>query len=315
MIGTGSWGSRVAREAMLLLKEGALTSVSICELDQKRLDAFREANSDIGKGLSGLKYYTKVDDAINDGLDYAHICTQNSSHLDIVKKMVENKIAFVVEKPVSDRISDVDEIERLCKANPKVIAKNGLIFRFDNSMKEIKRIHDSGSLGKVHFLRFSWEFSRPYMEGVDIIWDLMPHLVDMFQFITGEKATFVSGMKMQFRRKEGSELGVVVLQTPSGIKGIFNISWFATRKNRLIEIFGDKKVLGADILSQSITLFDANDIAKSEVINPVKNNTIKDELMNLISDAGTGKNTVNNIEIGIGIAKFLDKIDKGSTGL
>lgn len=300
---------------MLLLREGAVTSVSICELDRKRLEAFKEANYDIGSGLLGLNYYTSVDDAIKGGIDYAHICTQNNSHLEIVKKMIDNRIAFVVEKPVSDRISDVDEIERLCKANPKVIAKNGLIFRFDNSMKEIKRVYDNGSLGKVHFLRFSWEFSRPYMEGVDIVWDLMPHLVDMFQFITGEKAAFVSGIKTQFRRKTGSELGVVVLQTPSGIKGIFNISWFATRKNRLIEIFGDKNVLGADILSQSMTLYDANDITKSEVINPVKNNTIRDELMNLISDAESGKNTVNNIEIGIDIARFLDKIDKSSTDL
>ena len=48
---------------------------------------------------------------------------------------------------------------------------------------------------------------------------------------------------------------------------------------------------------------------------PVKNNTIKDELINLITDAKSGKNTVNNIELGIDIAKYLDLIDKKTIDL
>jgi len=312
VIGIGSWGSRVAREAVMLLKEGALSSVCICEMDQKRIDSFKNANADLLKGLDGIKYYNDVDKTIKDGIDFAHICTQNSSHFEISKKMILHKIPFVVEKPVSDKAKEVEELEALCKKS-RIVAKNGLIFRFDNSIKEIRKLYSDGSLGEVHFIKFYWEFSRDYMEGVDIVWDLMPHLVDMFYFITGEKSSFAGGFKTQFRRKSGAELATIILKTDSGIKGIFNISWFSTRKNRIIEIFGDRKVLNADLLLQSITLYDAKDISRSETISIVKNNTIRDELLNLITDAESGKNTVNNIEIGIEVAKYLDIIDRKAT--
>ena len=302
----------MAKEAVLLLKEGVLDAVAICEVDGKRLESFKFANAELLKDLVNVKYYSDIDDAIKDGINFAHICTQNSIHLEMARKMMQNKIPFIVEKPVSDKLAEIDQIEELANANPNVIAKNGLVFRFDNSMKGIKEIYGSGALGKVYFVRFYWEFSRQYMEGVDIIWDLMPHLVDIFHFITGEKSHLVSGSKTQFRRKSGAELGTIVLETDSGVKGIFNVSWFSTRKNRLIEVFGDKKILGADLLSQSVILYDSNDLAKSEAVTIVKNNTIRDELMNLIADAQSGRNTVNNIEIGIDIARYLDKIDRES---
>ena len=266
-------------------------------------------------GLDGVNYYNNVDELIKDGLTFAHICTNNSTHLEIARKMILNKIPFIVEKPVSDKMPEVEELERLCGKNKDVIAKNGLIFRFDNSMKEIKRVYGSGTLGRIYFMRFYWEFTREYMEGVDIVWDLMPHLIDMFTYVTGEKSHFVSGIKTQFRRSRGSELGTIVLQTDSGVKGIFNISWFSSRKNRVIEIFGDKKVLNADMLSQSITLYDAKDMTRSETVSVVKNNTIRDELTNLISDAESGRNTVNNIELGFDIARYLDLIDKRSASI
>ena len=306
----GSWGSRVSREAVLLLKEGAIDSVALCDIDNAKVDNFKKYNQELLAGIKGVDFYKNVEEVIASKPNFVHICTNNSAHFEIAKRVLENKIPFIVEKPVSDRISEVEELERLCKKNENVIAKNGLIFRFDNSMKEIKRIYDSKTLGKVYFMRFYWEFSREYMQGVDIIWDLMPHLIDMFSYITGEKSHFVSGLKSQFRRNQGSELSTVVLETDSGIKGLFNISWFATKKNRIIEIFGEKTIMAADVLSQSITLYDAKDMSKSETISVVRNNTIRDELANLIADSESGNNTVNNIELGFDIARYLDEIDK-----
>lgn len=315
IIGMGSWGSRVSREALLLLKERAVDSVALCDIDKGKIEGFKRSNAELLDKLDGVDFYQNVDDVIKSNPTYAHICTFNNTHFEVAKKMVLGKIPFILEKPVSDRMTEVEELEKLCRANKDVIAKNGLIFRFDNSMKEIKRLYESGALGRTYFMRFSWEFSRDYMEGVDIVWDLMPHLIDMFSYVTGERSHFVSGMKAQFRRINGSELGMIVLETDSGVRGIFNISWFASRKNRLIEIFGDKKVMNADVISQSITLYDAIDMTKSETVNVAKNNTIRDELTNLIADSESKNNTVNNIELGFEIARYLDQIDKRATSI
>lgn len=311
VIGIGSWGSRVAREAAILLKNGAIDSLSLCDIKKEKMDAFKRNNSELLKDISGISFHSNADSVVKGGIDFAHICTQNSAHLEVASLMVKNKIPFIVEKPVSDKISEVNAMEKLIKANKGLVAKNGLIFRFDNSIKEAKKLYKN-DLGKVHFLRFYWEFTRDYMPNVDIIWDLMPHLIDIFHFITNEESHFVAGIKTQFRRKNDSELATIILETQSGVKGVFNISWFSSRKNRIIEIFGEKKMLRADILEQSITLFDSKDINRSDTVQVAKNNTIADELTNLINDAQSGKNTVNNIEIGIGIAKYLDLIDKKS---
>ena len=47
VIGMGSWGSRVAREAVLLLKEGAVDSVALCDMDKKKIENFKKSNSEI----------------------------------------------------------------------------------------------------------------------------------------------------------------------------------------------------------------------------------------------------------------------------
>ena len=192
----------------------------------------------------------------------------------------------------------------------KVVAKAGLIFRFDNTLNKIKEIYDSKTLGKIQFMRFTWEFSRKPMENVDIIWDLTPHIIDMYTFFTGDEPYFVGGFKTQFRRSDKSELANIVLSDSKNIKALLNISWFATAKNRIIEIFGDKRVLRADLIAQTITLFDADDTGKSEQIQVPKNNTIRAEAMNLIENAMAKKNTVNPISIGVKETVLIDEINK-----
>ena len=314
VVGLGDWGSRVAREYAYLAEEGALGKIYLAEPKKEQLEKFKTMHKELIQKLGNkIKFIdidvTKIDKATVSDINVAHICVNNKFHYPIAKFLMENGISVIIEKPVSESIEEANELIEIAKKN-NVVAKAGLIFRFDNSIKKIKEIYDSKQLGKVYFMRFTWEFSRKPMENVDIVWDLTPHLIDIYSFFTGHNAAFVTGLKTQFRRNDKAELANVVLTNQANIKAILEISWFSTAKTRTIEIFGEKKIIRADILAQTITLFETDDILKSEQLQIVKNNTIREEALNLIENAKTGKNTVNPIEIGVNETKLIDEINR-----
>ena len=314
VIGLGDWGSRVAREYLMLADEGVLSKLYLAEKIHDKMERFIGGNRELvqkllkeGKLELEEKDVAEIPAESLKGIDVAHVCVNNAEHYRIAKHLLSNNVNVLVEKPVSEKIEEVEELAELARQR-KLVIKTGLIFRFDNSIKKIRELYQAGAFGKVYLIKFTWEFFREPMEGVDIVWDLMPHLIDMYYFITGGSAEYVTGMKSRFRRKDKAELAHIVMK--NGAEGIFNISWFATSKNRIIEIFGEKKLLRADILAQSITMYDSKDMARSEQVAVVRNNTIRDEALNLIEDSKVGVNKINDVDTGLDELKVIHKMNR-----
>ena len=68
IVGIGNWGKRVAEEAVILLEEGYLEEVHLCDLDTSLLDKY-----------PNLKTTSNYDDLLTK-VDCVHICTKNSNH-------------------------------------------------------------------------------------------------------------------------------------------------------------------------------------------------------------------------------------------
>ncbi|MDE1768339.1 MAG: hypothetical protein KGH62_03145, partial [Candidatus Micrarchaeota archaeon] len=198
-----------------------------------------------------------------------------------------------------------------------LVFKAGLIFRFANSLNFLKQVIRSNKhFDRIYFSRFTWEFSRKPMPNVSIIWDLMPHLIDMFLYVNDIKDGDVKIDKLQgsFRRQDKSELADIKLRIGDE-DAIFRISWFSSHKTRLIEVFGEKDgkdvSIQLDIITQEMKYIvnDEDGVKDTKIEGFYANNTIKDEAENFIHAIQTGTNDKNNAEDSLLGLEIIRKIE------
>lgn len=303
VIGLGDWGNRVAKEYVLLQNEGKIDELYLCDMENERLSSFKRGGKELN--LSDIKFEARAEDLIG-RVDAVHICTPNTSHYSLVKKMLENNIHVLVEKPMTQDVDTAKELVELAEKKG-LLLKTGLIFRFSNSIRKLREMYETGVMEDVYFFDFEWHANRNYVEGVDVVWDLMPHLIDMFEYITGGTAQYVAGQRTAFRREALAEQAHIVLKIGK-TKGIFNIGWFSEGKVRKITSYGNQRTVTADILSQEIKYIDKN--GNQANIRIEGNNTIRDEALNFIEDYSTGKNNVNAASTALNNIRLLQEIMK-----
>lgn len=154
---------------------------------------------------------SSIDDLINDGdINLISISSPNSTHFDYAKKALEAGKHVLIEKPITARLKQAEELYDLAKTKGLVLC----VFqnrRFDSDFLTVKQVVESGVLGEIlsyeaHFDRYkpilnakAWKETKT--EGSGILYDLGTHLIDQAIYLFG-KPTSTSGET--FNQREGS---------------------------------------------------------------------------------------------------------------
>ena len=80
------------------------------------------------------------------------VCTYNTQHAAPTIYALEHGIPVLLEKPFSVTLEEAEEICRVEKASGKFVSV-GFQPRFDANMQMIKKIVDSGVLGKIYYIQ------------------------------------------------------------------------------------------------------------------------------------------------------------------
>ena len=83
----------------------------------------------------------------------AVICTPSSLHLEMACELVRGKVHVLIEKPLSDTLDGVAELEKLVDEKG-VVAMMAMCYRFHPVFCEVKNILDSGTIGKVYHVNY-----------------------------------------------------------------------------------------------------------------------------------------------------------------
>ncbi len=105
-------------------------------------------------GVTGVHFYKDHKELIDNEpeLDGVSICTYNTQHAAPAIYCMEHNIPVLLEKPFTVTL---EEAEAVCKAEKESSAFITVGFqpRFDANMQEIKKIVDSGVLGKIYYIQ------------------------------------------------------------------------------------------------------------------------------------------------------------------
>lgn len=292
VIGIGYWGQKVAREYVSLLNKGKIDSLSLCDVDESKLTDFkRKANIS-----------TNFDEFIN-SVDAIHVCTNNSTHYEVARKALNQGKHVLVEKPMA---LDPDEAYGLVEhaSSNGCILQVGHIFRFANVIRKIKELYENEYLGEPYYFNIRWTHKMQPIKGIDILWDLLPHPIDILNFITGNWPLEFTGVGRAFRREKPNEMVNIRAIYDNSLVTNIHLSWLSPIRRRTIEIVGSERTALVECVKQEINIYEEG---KIEPLKLEANNTIRDEIVNFLNAIETGKSSFNSAIVG---ARAVDIIKK-----
>ncbi len=145
IIGTG-WIAESHVDALLEMPDVEI--VSGADLIEGKAERFFAL-----KGLHSVKCYPSHKELIDaNEVDAVCICTYNSTHAECAIYALEHGVHVLLEKPMCVTLDEAVAICRAEKASGKVLSI-GFQPRFDNNMKMVKEIVQSGVLGKIYYIQ------------------------------------------------------------------------------------------------------------------------------------------------------------------
>lgn len=108
------------------------------------------------------KVYDDFNDMFTDpDIDIIYITTPHNTHIDFMKKAIENKKHILVEKSITLNSDELSETVKLARKNGVVIGEAMTIYHMP-IFKELKKILDSDELGRVNLITANFGSFKPY---------------------------------------------------------------------------------------------------------------------------------------------------------
>ena len=204
IIGTG-WIAEAHMDSYL--RQPDVEVVAGADLVEGKAEAFFEKFGVEAKCYSSHKEMLD-DESLK--LDAVSVCTYNRTHAECAIYALNKGVNVMLEKPMCVTLEEALEIRKAEKESGKIISI-GFQPRLDENMKMIKKIVDSGVLGKIYYIQtgggrrrgiptpFGTTFIEDATAGIGALGDIGCYSLDMVLNAIGyPKPLTVSGYKSNF---------------------------------------------------------------------------------------------------------------------
>jgi predicted dehydrogenase len=161
--------------------------------------------------IEGVRLYPSHKEMLDaEELDAVSVCTYNATHAECTIYALEKGVHVLLEKPMCVTLEEAQAIIEAEKKSGKIVSV-GFQPRFDENMKMIKRIVESGELGEIYYIQtgggrrrgiptpFGTSFIEKETAGLGALGDIGCYSLDMVLNAIGyPKPLTVSGYKSDF---------------------------------------------------------------------------------------------------------------------
>lgn len=212
--------------------------------------------------------YDSLDDLLADeAIDIVHVCTPNAQHTAQALAVIAAGKHVVCEKPLTVTVQDAETLVAAATA-AGVTATVPFAYRFHPMVREARARVAAGDVGRLFSIHGSylqdwllsadddnWRVDAEAGGASRAFADIGSHLVDLVEFITGDRIARVAATRRTFfgerpnhPRVDNEDAVAVTLETAGGALGTLLVSQVAAgRKNRLyLEIAGSAESVGFD---------------------------------------------------------------------
>ena len=283
VVGSGYWGSKLTSEYIQIHEENPdFNFMGVIDNDKKKLDSIKDKYQ-----LDSSMLFSNVSQCLADPtINAIHIATPMETHYDLACEAISERKHILLEKPMAMNARDAFKIARLAEKNGNVVLV-GHIFRFNAALVRAKELLDRNAIGTVKSLTFSWlDFLNPIPER-DIIFDLVPHPVDILNYLIDDWPSSVFALT----NRKNEDSAFVLLEMPDHKPVQISVSWFHSGpQERIVIIAGSDGRMTIDTISQQVSIYMRTG---KENIPVTKNNTMR-SMMDHFINCVDGSSTPNN---------------------
>lgn len=236
VVGAGHWGPNLIRN---FDSPPASVVHTVVDPDQGRLAQVHARFPQVAVAENADGVFADPD------VDAVVIATPTSSHYALVKAALEHGKHVLVEKPITTRPAEADELTALAERQGCVLMV-GHVFIFNQAVQRVRAYIESGELGRVFYVSMVRTNLGPIRVDVNASWDLVSHDVSIVNYWLGSEPEAVSAVGGNWINPGIEDAVFTTLRYPAGTLVNIHASWLNPRKARDITVVGDKRMLTFD---------------------------------------------------------------------
>lgn len=237
VIGSGYWGKNLVRNFYEL---GSLRYV--CD---KRPGILKDVEN---------TYAVSVSPDLNVVLSDPHtkgvaIAAPAAQHFELAKRCLRAGKDVYVEKPLALHAQEGRELVDEASKAGKILMV-GHILQYHPAILELKRLIDSGELGKIQYIYSSRLNLGKVRTEENILWSFAPHDISAILFLLDESPQFISAHGGSYLNQNHIDTTITTCEFPSGVQAHFFVSWLHPFKEQKFVVVGSQKMAVFDDVEQ-----------------------------------------------------------------
>lgn len=245
--GLGYWGPNLVRNFVSLEN----TRLSACDILDERRNFIRSR-------FPSVPVYENYDNVISDpDVDGVVLATPIETHFELAKQALRAGKHVLVEKPMTMRSDQIDELADLAKQH-KLVLMAGHTFMFSPPVMKVSELVRQNELGKLQYIALTRINLGRIKHNTNVLWDLAPHDFSIILDWTGKLPQKIEVMGKAATFENNVDVAFVNLHYDNDLLINIHMSWLSPVKVRQSYIIGDRKMVVYDDThhSEKVKIYD-----------------------------------------------------------
>lgn len=319
VIGCGYWGINYIR---------VCTELPNCEVEAI-CDQSLDRLTQLARRFPSLERTSRLENVWrNPGIEAVIVATPPTTHYDVVRDALLSGKHVLVEKPLTTAVGPGSELVELAAQTGRVLMV-GHTFLYNNGVQKVKEYVDQESFGTIYYLHSTRTNLGPIRHDVNVVWDLAPHDISIFNYILGTRPIWASATGSRLLGNQREDVAFITLGYPDNVIGNIHVSWADPNKVRETVVVGSNRRIVFDDLSslERVRIYEKGvSCAQSEadnfgefrlrvrdgdIISPriEISEPLKDQCTEFLNCIRSGKSPRSDGQCGLDVLRVLDAID------
>lgn len=225
---------------------------------------------------------------IVDDVDAVSIVTPTVNHYEIARYFIEKNKHVLIEKPMTQTVSEAKKLINLAKKHKKII-QIGHLERFNPVIRKVSSLIKNPLFIEVHRLA---QFN-PRSTDVNVVYDLMIHDIDITTSLVPSKIKKISSFGKSIITNK-IDIANARLEFFNGTIANLTASRISQKSERKIRIFEKDKYLSLDFLQPKLKIVEkvkkkSSKLFKTLEYNYKKTDALNDEIIDFINSIRMNK--------------------------
>jgi predicted dehydrogenase len=247
VVGCGYWGAKHIRVLHTVPEVHQVAAI----------DRLPERLSNLKPAFPGLATFSDLDSALNH-VDAVVIATPPRTHAPLALAALARGKSVLIEKPLATSTADARRILEEAAARDLVLMV-GHTFEHNAAVWKLRDLVQGGELGRVYYLDSARLNLGLYQPDVNVIWDLAPHDVSIFNYVLGATPVSVQAWGSRHGHQHLEDVAYLrLLYAEPEVTANIHVSWLDPCKVRRTTVVGARKMAVYNDLSsdERIRIFD-----------------------------------------------------------